>query len=154
VDSDRYAYWSVAARTWADHPLAGAGASAFQVAWLRERPIGGGARDAHSLPLETLAELGAAGLLLLACAAGGIAVCARRVQGADPVLAAGPAAALAAAALHASLDWDWEMPALTLVSLTLAAVLVARADEGSSAYGVTNTATVRAGTVKAPDPAS
>jgi hypothetical protein len=133
VGSDRYAYWSVAARTWADHPLAGAGASAFQAAWLRERPIGGGARDAHSLPLETLAELGAAGLLLLACAAGGIAVCARRVQAADPVLAAGPAAALAAAALHASLDWDWEMPALTLVSLTLAAVLVARADEGSPA---------------------
>jgi len=131
VSSDRYAYWEVAALTWAEHPLAGAGASAFQVAWLREREIPGGARDAHSLPLETLAELGLAGLLLLGTAAGGVAVCARRVQAADPGLAAGPAAALAAAGLHASLDWDWEMPALTLVALTLAAVLVARADDAT-----------------------
>jgi len=129
VSSDRYAYWEVAARTWAEHPLAGAGASAFQVAWLRDRTIPGGARDAHSLPLETLAELGLAGLLLLGTAAGGVVLCARRVQAADPGLAAGPAAALAAAGLHACLDWDWEIPALTLVALTLAALLVARADE-------------------------
>jgi hypothetical protein len=128
VGSNRYDYWKVAAGTWADRPLAGAGASGFQVAWLRERPIPGGARDAHSLPLETLSELGLAGGVLLAFAAGGVALCARRVQAADPVLAAGPAAALAAWALHASLDWDWEMPGLTLVALTLAAMLVARGD--------------------------
>jgi hypothetical protein len=128
VGSNRYDYWKVAAATWAGHPLAGTGASGFQVAWLRERPIPGGARDAHSLPLETLAELGLAGGLLLGIAGGGVALCARRVQAADPVLAAGPAAALAAWALHASLDWDWEMPGLTLVALTLAAVLVARGD--------------------------
>ena len=65
--------------------------------------------------------------------AGGVALCARRVQAADPVLAAGPAAALAAWALHASLDWDWEMPALTLVALTLAAMLVARGDASAPA---------------------
>jgi len=126
--SDRYAYWEVAVAAWAQDPLTGGGASAFGVAWLRDRTIPGGARDAHSLPLETLAELGLVGFGLLALAAGGVALCARRVQAADPALAAGPAAALAAAALHASLDWDWEMPALTLVTLTLAAVLVARAD--------------------------
>jgi O-antigen ligase len=129
VGSNRYDYWRVALRTWADAPVRGTGASGFQVAWLRDRPIPGGARDAHSLPLETLAELGLVGAALLAAAAGGVAVCARRVQAADPALAAGPAAALAAWALHASLDWDWEMPALTLVALSLAALLVARAEE-------------------------
>ena len=37
--------------------------------------------------------------------------------------AAGAIAALVAYAVHAGLDWDWEMPALTLVALVLAARL-------------------------------
>ena len=52
-------------------------------------------------------------------------VAARRAHRADPALSAGPAAALVVWALHASLDWDWEMPALTLVAVTLAAALAA-----------------------------
>ena len=34
-------------------------------------------------------------------------------------------AAVAAFGLHAGVDWDWEMPALTLVALLLIARLVA-----------------------------
>jgi hypothetical protein len=48
----------------------------------------------------------------------------------DPRLAAGPAAALAAFGFHTGLDWDWEMPALTLVAVLLAGVVVAAADRG------------------------
>ena len=34
-------------------------------------------------------------------------------------------AALAAFALHAGLDWDWELPALSLVAILLAARVIA-----------------------------
>ena len=36
---------------------------------------------------------------------------------------AGLIAALALWAVHAGVDWDWEMPALTLVALLIAAAL-------------------------------
>jgi hypothetical protein len=39
--------------------------------------------------------------------------------------AAGAVAAVAAFGLHAGLDWDWEMPALSLAALLLIARLVA-----------------------------
>ena len=125
--SHRYDYWRVAASTWAAHPLLGVGSGGYAVAWLRARPQPERIRDAHSLPLETLAELGLAGAALLAAAVGGVVLCARRVQAADPVLAAGPAAALVAFGLHASIDWDWEMPTVSLAALVLAGMLVARA---------------------------
>jgi hypothetical protein len=41
----------------------------------------------------------------------------------DPVLAAA-AAVLAAFAVHAGLDWDWEMPAVSLIPLILAAAVL------------------------------
>ena len=43
----------------------------------------------------------------------------------DRALAAGPAAAALTWALHAGLDWDWEMPAVTLVAVALAGLLLA-----------------------------
>jgi O-antigen ligase len=82
------------------------------------------ARDAHSLPLETLAELGLVGFALLAAWAVGVIRAAARAWRAQPAAAAGLAAALLVWAVHACLDWDWEMPALTLVALLLAAALV------------------------------
>jgi hypothetical protein len=131
LDSQRYEYWRVALDTFASHPLAGVGTGGFAVEWLRERPAGSvGAVDAHSLYIETAAELGVIGLAALALLAAAIAACAARALRVDPALAAGPTAALAAFAFHTGLDWDWEMPALTLVALLLAAVVVAAADRG------------------------
>jgi hypothetical protein len=115
VQSNRYAYWKVALRSFADHPLTGVGSGGFQAEWLRERPFPEPVRDAHSLYLETPAELGLVGLALLALLIGSVAVTAR---------AAGPAAALAAWALHAGADWDWELPALTLVAIVLAGLVL------------------------------
>ena len=68
--SNRYDYWAVAADAFAAQPLRGTGAGGFAVAWRRERTVAEGARDAHSLYLETAAELGVAGLLLLAALVG------------------------------------------------------------------------------------
>ncbi len=42
-----------------------------------------------------------------------------------PALAAGPIAALVAYLAHAPLDWDWQMPAVTLVAIVLAGELLA-----------------------------
>jgi len=127
LGSNRYEYWRVALDAFAGAPLRGVGSGGFRVAWLRERPIPEAVRDAHSLELETLAELGTIGALALTLALGGVALAARRAHGADPVLAAGPIAALATFVLHASIDWDWELPAVTLVAISLAGLLLARA---------------------------
>jgi O-antigen ligase len=127
VGSNRYEYWKVALKVAADHPVAGVGTSGFAVEWLRRRPIADAAHDAHSLELETLAELGLVGFALLCALLTAVALCARRVHARDPGLAAGPIAGLALWALHSAIDWDWEMPALTLVAVVLAGTLVARA---------------------------
>jgi hypothetical protein len=123
--STRYRYWKVAVDTAADHPLKGAGAGAFGTVWLRARPIDERVRNAHSLWLETLAELGIAGLALLLTLAGAVVAGARTALRRDAALAAGPAAALLVWTVHAGLDWLWQMPAVTLPALALAALLLA-----------------------------
>jgi hypothetical protein len=47
---------------------------------------------------------------------------------APTALAAGPVAALAVFALHAAIDWDWQMPAVTIPALVLAGLLIAAAE--------------------------
>jgi hypothetical protein len=131
VQSNRYAYWKVAVRTFGDHPVGGVGSGGFQAEWLRERPFREPVRDAHSLYLETPAELGLVGLALLLALIGAVAVAARGSAGAY----AGPVAALAAFALHACVDWDWELPALTLVALVLAGLVLARSPARNAAPG-------------------
>ena len=125
--SNRSAYWRVAIRSWADHPLAGEGAGSFGETWLRERDIDERVRNAHSIELETASELGLVGLALLALITGGVGLAARRLHGEDAALAAGPAAVLVAWLLHASVDWDWQVPAVTGVAAILAGLIVARA---------------------------
>lgn len=150
--SNRAEYWRVAVDTFAGHPLRGAGAGSFDPTWLRRRPIDERVRNAHSLELETAAELGLVGVLLLGAFLVAVGLAARSVLRADAALAAGPAAALAAWLLHASVDWDWQVPALTAVAALLAGLLVARArplDRSSSAAAVSESPTTPA--VPTPD---
>jgi hypothetical protein len=121
VQSSRYDYWRVAVATWADHPVAGVGASGFSVEWLQRRTVRDAARDAHSLPLETAAELGLLGLLALAALAGGVAMAARGA----PAAALG---GLAAWTAHACIDWAWELPGDALFGILLAAVVLSAAE--------------------------
>jgi hypothetical protein len=128
VGSNRYAYWRVAFRTFADHPIAGQGAASFRVDWLRERPFRESVRDAHSLYFETLAELGLVGFVLLAALLAGVVLALRRGLSADRALFIGPTAGLVVWAVHAGVDWDWEMPGLTLVAMVLAGMALAQAE--------------------------
>lgn len=131
LQSDRYDYWRVALRAFGEEPVRGVGAGGWSVYWLRLRRLDVGAQDAHSLPLQTAAELGLLGLALLAMFFWGVAAAARVAHRSAPVLAAGPLAGFVAYAAHAPLDWDWEMPALTLAALVLAGSLLALSEEVS-----------------------
>jgi hypothetical protein len=109
--SNRADYWAVAWRSYEDHPALGAGAGTYARTWLRERPLPKPVIDAHSLYLETLAELGPIGLLLLVLALAA-PFAARRTHW-TPVALAPYTAFLA----HAAQDWDWELPAVTVAAL-------------------------------------
>ena len=109
------------------HPLRGDGAGGFTVRWMKDRRVYETVRDAHSLELETLGELGAVGgLLLLAflVTLGWAAVRSRIRRAALPrAHAAAVGAACAVWVAHSAVDWDWQMPALTGCVLVLAATL-------------------------------
>jgi len=122
----RVSYYHVAWHEYLAHPAGGSGAATFGRYWLRSglAPAWGGALDAHSLYLETLAELGPLGLLLVLSV---LLFPLRRIAAARAV-PAGPAVSGAAVAFlaHAALDWDWEVPAVVVAGLCcLAAVLLA-----------------------------
>jgi O-Antigen ligase len=125
LESNRYDYWNVAFRAFRAEPLHGVGAAGWAVDWLRYRPINDFAQDAHSLPLQTLAELGIVGILLLIAFLAGIGLSARDALRRVPAPAAGPIAGFVAYVAHAPLDWDWQMPAVSLVAMILGAAIVA-----------------------------
>jgi O-antigen ligase len=120
--SDRAEYWKVAARIVRHDPLGGVGAGGFERMWLRERAALIYVRDAHNLYLETLAELGPLGLALVVTALG-LPLLGARGAAAEPAAAAALAAYVALLA-HAVLDWDWELPAVTLCTLFLGVALL------------------------------
>ena len=125
----RSAYWRAAMSDARAHPLIGSGAGSFDDYWNRHRTVDVGVQDAHSLYLETLAELGLVGFVLLV----GVLVPPLVVIGAtrsDPDVAIA-AAGYVAFLVHAGLDWDWEMPATTLTGLASAAALLVAARPSS-----------------------
>ena len=119
---DRMAYWRAALADIGAHPLLGSGAGSYEVAWLHYRTSPVPTLDAHNLYLETLAELGPLGLVLL----GGTLCIPLRCLSSRPrrpaTVAAG--AVYIAFLVHVSFDWDWEMPAVTVTGLLSAVALV------------------------------
>jgi O-antigen ligase len=112
----------------ADHPIAGHGSGSFRVDWLRERDVRERVADAHSIYAETAAELGLLGLVALGLFLGGIGFAAAAAIRRARMEATGPAAVVVVWALHAGIDWHWEMPAVTLFALACAARLLALAE--------------------------
>jgi hypothetical protein len=141
--SSRSDYWSVAWDDFVDHPLLGSGAGSYQREWLEHRPADLPVRDAHSLYLEALAELGPVGLLLLLGALTpplAAALRARHRPLVPPALAA-----YCCFLIHAGIDWDWELPAVTIAGIAAgASLLVAsrRADVARPLRGLPLTAIV------------
>jgi O-antigen ligase len=124
--SSRAQYWRVAWQDVEAHPWVGSGAGSFQRRWLRFRPAALPVLDAHSLYLETLAEVGLIGVVLLAALLALPLAAAFRARG-DP-LAAPAVAGYVAYLVHAAQDWDWELPAVTLAGLACAVALLLLAE--------------------------
>jgi O-antigen ligase len=122
--SDRYEYWRVALAAFTSEPLRGVGAGGWAVKWLELRRISAYAVDAHSWELQTLGELGLVGLALLIALVAGVVGAARRALARAPGLAVGPVAGLVVWLAHSPLDWDWQLPALTLVAVALAGMVL------------------------------
>jgi hypothetical protein len=114
-------YWHVAWLEYASHPWLGSGAGTFDLYWDRYRKTIYGVRDAHNLYLETLAELGPIGLLLLVLTLGSPLLGLRSTRRGSLLAAA--AGAYVAFLLHAAFDWDWELPAVTIAGLLCGGVL-------------------------------
>jgi hypothetical protein len=104
-------YWRVAAREWVAHPLLGSGGGTYVNWWTRERDVPLQTQEAHSLYLETLAELGPIGLLLVGAVLVWPIVRTRRSD---------LAAAVAAYAVGAAVDFDWELAGVTVPAILLA----------------------------------
>jgi hypothetical protein len=107
--------WKVAGHDAAEHPVLGSGAGSFELYWLEHRPSEMKIRDAHSLYLETLAELGPPGLAIL-CLALALPV-AGAIRARGHALIPATLGAYVAYLLHAGVDWDWEMVAVTITAL-------------------------------------
>jgi len=129
-NNGRLAMWRIAVRGFRSAPLDGLGAGTYVQRWQRNRPVAVPAQDAHSLYLETLDELGIPGLLTLAAFLIALLVGASRrlLSESDRALSAIGVAGLAAVALHAAVDWDWELPVVLVPALMLAAAAGARRD--------------------------
>ncbi len=114
--------WQVALADYRRHALLGSGGGSFRRTWYAERPADFDVRDAHSLELQTLAELGPTGLILLVVALGCPLVAAVRLRR-DPLVPAA-AGAYVVFLVHATIDWDWQLPAVTLAALGCGAALL------------------------------
>ena len=120
--SFRSDYWDVALTMVGREPVLGVGAGGYERTWLVERPALFFVKDAHNLYLETLAELGPVGLALLFVAFAVPLLASRRA--ATTIACRAALAAYAALLAHAVLDWDWELPAVSLCTVLLAVSLV------------------------------
>jgi hypothetical protein len=129
VSSLRYEYWRVGAQAFSDDPVKGTGAGGFRVVWRMERRVPHAVTEVHSLPLEMAAELGLPGLLLFGLFIGGVASAGRRALRQGAPLAPGASAVCVAWLLHATIDWDWQLPAVTLPALVLAGGLLAAGEQ-------------------------
>jgi O-antigen ligase len=114
--SERPDQWRVAWEDAREEPLLGQGAGAFQFTYARERDADLTARDAHSVEMELVGELGFPALVMFAVVVIGAAAGALRSRTIGPASAALSAGALAAGAYwlaHTSIDWFWVYPAVT-----------------------------------------
>ena len=119
---NRYDIWSEALDAYSSDRWRGVGPGSFEFFWSRDGTGQEFLRDAHSVYLEMLAELGLIGLALLLSVFGlmvAAAVIARRHLerardfGASSAMIAG----FAVFAVFAGVDWMWEVPAVFLLGV-------------------------------------
>ncbi len=134
---NRWVWWQEAAGAFSDRPVEGHGAGSFPLLHRAYRDNAIEVRQPHSVPMEFLAETGLVGALL---ALGGLSllflVGVRGVRARAPGNERAFAVALLAVALgwlvHSLVDWDWDIPAVTLVAMVALGLLAARPREATA----------------------
>jgi hypothetical protein len=133
VDSEnRWVWWEEAVGAFGDRPIGGWGAGSFATIHLLYRHNQLSTTQAHSVPLQFLAETGMVGAVLVVGAFGlllavGLGSVRRLAPGGERLLAAALLAGASAYALHAFYDWDWAIPGVTLPALVFLGVLAGAA---------------------------
>ena len=126
-NNGRILQWRVATDAFHEQPLHGEGAGTYELRWDRERPSPNRIEDAHSLYAEVLGELGVVGfgllvVALLAILAGFLAL----ARGPDRAIGGALFAAGLAWAVHAGIEWDWELPAVSVWLFAAGGLALAR----------------------------
>jgi hypothetical protein len=127
----RYDYWRVAWMEFKDAPLIGQGAGNYDDLYFVERRTTEDIRQPHSLPLQTLAELGLVGMLFLCLFVGAVLAglwrqAWRAVEVPERrIVAVAAGGAFVAWLTHTSVDWLHNIPGVTAVALCAAAALIA-----------------------------
>ena len=128
---NRYVWWEEAAGAFWDRPLVGHGAGSFSLVHRLYRDNGLEVRQPHNVPLEFLSETGLVGGLLGLGGLGLLGVAAVRTSrlrapGRERGYAAALLVGAAAWGVHTLVDWDWDIPAVTVPALIFLGVLAAR----------------------------
>jgi O-antigen ligase len=127
---NRWVWWKEAAGAFSDEPVKGWGAGSFPLVHRRYRENDLPVRQAHSVPLQLLAETGLVGAALALAGLGllGWAAAARLryADGRERRYVAALACASLAWGVHMWFDWDSDIPGVTLPLLIFLGVLAAR----------------------------
>ena len=131
--SGRWQFWSSAIDEWRQHPFIGGGAGSYGHWWAEHASFTYFLRDAHSLYLEMLGELGIVGFILaLALALAGVVVGTRRslrTTGEARITTAALTAVFAGYAVAVGFDWMWELTAVSVIGFVALALLSGPATE-------------------------
>lgn len=118
----RWQYWEAAVEQFEEEPVVGHGAGSYAAWWAQHGSVRMFITDAHSLYLETLAELGVVGFVLLVGGfVAGLAGAFGALRSTDErqrITIAALVASLVAFAFAAGIDWMWELTVIALVGFT------------------------------------
>lgn len=150
--SGRAQFWETAVDAFEVAPIQGLGAGSYEYFWNQNGSLSNTVRNAHSEPLELLAELGLAGFLAFAGFVVVVAVTGvRRAGRPGGSLAGAYLGIFGAGLLGVTIDWTWQVPAVALQIVIGAAVLVGPAFIGREglAAGAARARSIRRGPVMA-----
>jgi hypothetical protein len=153
VGSGRYDVWRVALDAFVANPIGGLGQDNFDNYYVIHRRTTEEPAWTHSLELRLLAQTGLVGFLLFAAFIGAALLAAsraiRRRSGLGSAVAAVALLPLVVWLIHGSLDWFWEMPALSGPALGFLGIALALSRE----HAAVAPAPAQAAVPPAPDPA-
>ena len=131
----RYDFWRVSMNEFLAHPVAGVGTNNFATEYIQARRSNEEPNDPHSIEMRVLMQGGTIGaLLFVGFLASGLVATRRR--GLDPFkrgLAASLVVGFSYWLVHGSVEWFWEIPALTTAALAFLGLAAALATGDRSA---------------------